>query len=722
MEFCRDNFVKDRKVNLSPSVMSLIYKLWRRPPNLFQLLCIAILLLCFFVSPAYAYIGPGAGFALLSSLFTLFLSFTLALFSLLLLPIRLLYAFLQSGKGYTKAKVKRIVILGFDGLDPDLCETFMQQGVLPHFAELQQNGTFRKLRTTCPPLSPVAWSSFATGVNPSKHRIFDFLHRNPNTYLPELSSLHVRASKKSLTIGGRRLPMRRAQVDFLRKSRSFWKILGEHGIFSQIIRLPITFPPEKFNGHLLSAMCTPDLLGTQGSFTFYTSEKGRADTFTSGTCLFLAKVDAAYVGQLVGPENSYKKGTPPLKLNFQLSVEPESAIIKFNGRKFKLEKNTLSSWIPVKFSIGFGLSIHGICQMLLKTVQPFVELYVSPIHIHPERPAMPISYPHYYSVYLAKLYGVFATLGLAEDTWALNEGILDEETFLDQVYQYQKEREQQLFHILKKNRRGLAVCVFDAADRIQHVFFRYIDDKHPAYREGNTRSKNAVRDVYQCMDTVLGTVLQSIRKDTLLLVMSDHGFKSFRRGININSWLYRHGYLFLQENAQNSTFLQNVDWSKTTAYALGLAGIYLNRQGREKQGIVPAEEVGVLKKKLQTELVDLIDPVTQKGAIRAVYDVEQVNKGPYAAEAPDLVVGYHPGYRISWDGALGSTTDTVFEDNIKAWSGDHGMDPEQVPGILFSNYQIADESPHIMDIAPTVLALFGIKKPDYMDGQELYIT
>lgn len=690
---------------------------WRFP--VFSVVVFILVLIC--TSPAHAYIGPGAGFAMLSSLLTLFLSFIVAFFSLLFLPLRLLFSFLQSGKGYAKAKVKRVVIIGFDGLDPDLCEEFMQKDLLPNFTTLKENGSFRKLRTTCPPLSPVAWSSFATGVNPSKHRIFDFLHRNPNTYLPELSSSQVRQNYKKLTIGNFKIPLGRAQVDFLRKSQSFWNILGKHGIFSQIIRVPITFPPEKFNGHMLSAMCTPDLLGTQGSFTFYTSNKNQLDTLTSGTSVLLEKVQNGYTSYFIGPENSFKKNSTSLRLEFHLSVNGDSADINFNSKKYKLKQGQLSHWIPLAFKTGLG-KIHGICQMLLKTTELDVQLYVSPIHIHPERPAMPISYPHYFSVYLAKLYGSYATLGLAEDTWALNEGILDENQFLDQVYKYQKEREQQLFHMLKKNRRGLAACVFDGADRIQHAFFRYIDQDHPAFQEAEDRIKYAIRNVYQSMDAILGKVLNTIPKDTFLLVMSDHGFKSFRRGININSWLYQNGYLSIKQESDKTDYLQNVDWSQTRAYAIGLAGIYINRQGREKHGIVAPEQVNSLKQELQEKLGGLIDPKTGERAIAQIYDVEAINKGPYAAEAPDLVVGYNPGYRISWDGAVGMTTETIFEDNLKAWSGDHGIDPEQVPGVLFSNYKMVETSPHIMDIAPTVLNMFGIQPPLYMDGQVLHLT
>ncbi len=699
------------------NMFSIRNKTGQRSLSIFSITFVVLLFVL--LTPAQAYIGPGAGFAFISSLFTLFITFVVAFFSLLLLPLRILLSFLRSEKGYSNAKVKRVVILGFDGLDPELVRTFMQQGLLPNFSELSKNGTFKELRTTFPSLSPVAWSSFATGVNPAKHRIFDFLHRNPATYLPELSSCKKSQSKKVMSLGNVQIPLGKARMQFLRKSQSFWKVLGKKGIFSHIIRVPITFPPEKFHGNMLSAMCTPDVQGTQGSFAFYTSAEDVKKTFTNGACFPLKKNGHSYKGTLVGPENNYKKKSQHLTREFYLEVQNGSAELKINGEKYTLAMNRLSPWIPVTFKTGLGGKISGICQMLLKSTTPAVQLYVSPIHINPERPAMPISNPHYYSIYLAKLFGRYATAGLAEDTWALNEGILDDRAFLDQVYRYQHEREEQLFHSLKKTRRGLCACVFDATDRIQHTFFRYLDEHHPALKNAPEQSKNAIRDVYQKADQVLGRVRESVSDDTLIMVMSDHGFKAFRRGININSWLQQHGYLVLKENSEQCKFLQNVDWTRTKAYALGLAGIYINRKGRERQGIVETIEVESLKTKLVSELSGLTDLQTNHIAIHTVYDSEKINKGPYAAEAPDLIVGYNPGYRISWDGAVGMTTDTIFEDNTKAWSGDHGIDPQQVPGVLFSNYKIETGNPHIMDIAPTVLSLFGIDKPAYMDGKEL---
>ena len=676
--------------------------------------------------PAFAYVGPGAGFALLSSLLAIFVSFLLAFFSLLTLPIRFVIRILKKQKIRLRAPLDKVVILGFDGLDPDLYEKFVAKGELPNFKKLQKKGTFKRLGTSFPSLSPVAWSTFATGANPARHNIYDFLTRNPKTYLPELSSAKIGDAKKSLKIGSYEIPLGKPVIQFLRKSKSFWTILGEHGVFSHIIRVPITFPPEKFRGAMLSAMCTPDLQGTQGTFSYYTTESLKNTDYTGGTRLPLTKNKKGYAGELVGPVNSLKKNRAPMKLPFLLSFDAENKKVKisFQGKSHTLNVKEFSPWIQVTFKAGLGVQVQGVCQFYIKQIEPHVQLYVSPINIDPGKPALPISYPFYYSIYLSKLFGTFGSLGLLEDTWALNENVLDDHAFLDQVYLFHEEREKQFFHALRKTQKGVCACVFDCTDRIQHTFFRYIVKDHPADDgKGSEKSKNAILDVYRKADDLLGRTMKQISDNTLLFVLSDHGFKSFARGININSWLHQNGYLTLKNGNFNAQYLQNVDWSKTKAYATGLAGIYLNIRGRESKGVVESgKEATKLKKEIIQKLTGLKDPKTKKEAIHQVYDTQDIYSGPYVQQAPDLIVGYHEGYRISWDGSLGKTTQNIFQDNTKCWSGDHGIDPLLVPGVLFCNFPIKDENPKIMDMAPTILTLFDVPVPKFMDGKPLQIV
>jgi predicted AlkP superfamily phosphohydrolase/phosphomutase len=327
-----------------------------------------------------------------------------------------------------------------------------------------------------------------------------------------------------------------------------------------------------------------------------------------------------------------------------------------------------------------------------------------------------------YSTYLAKKFGPFATLGLAEDTWALNEKILDEREFLQQVWDIHQERENMFFDALDNLDRGVVACVFDSTDRIQHTFMRYLHDDHPANKDRDRiLYKNTIEELYQRCDQLVAKVLDRLDPETVFIIMSDHGFKAFKRGVNINRWLYDHGYLVLKQGATGGEWFEGVDWSKTRAYALGLAGIYLNRKGREGRGIVTAEQVPVLKKELAVKLRGLKDPVRKETAIADIFDSSKVMHGPYLPAAPDLIVGYNPGFRASWSSVTGTVMEDIFTDNTRAWSGDHCIDPRAVPGVFFCNKKVADEQLSIMDIAPTVLDLFGVDRPSYMDGQVLSV-
>lgn len=335
---------------------------------------------------------------------------------------------------------------------------------------------------------------------------------------------------------------------------------------------------------------------------------------------------------------------------------------------------------------------------------------------------MPISHPPYYATYLAKQVGPYATLGLAEDTWALNEGVTDDGTFLKQTYDIDQEREQMFFAALDRLENGSLVCVFDATDRIQHMFWRDLDAGHPAARgRDKATHRDAIRELYQHNDALVGRVRERLRDGDVLMVISDHGFTSFRRGVNVNQWLLREGYLTLKPGADGrGEWLRDVDWSKTRAYVLGLTGLFLNLEGREAQGIVkPGPDAAALKAELITRLRGLRDEEKNAVGINEAFDPAALYRGPYLENAPDLIIGYNAGYRISWDCATGMVAGAIFEDNVKPWSGDHCVDPRLVPGVFFCNRKVDAREPALIDIAPTALKLFGIEPPSYMDGQPL---
>ncbi|SPD73127.1 conserved membrane hypothetical protein [uncultured Desulfobacterium sp.] len=685
-----------------------------------------ILFLLYLPCKAEAYIGPGAGFAVAGSFMAMFIAIILALFTLFSWPVRYVIRAIRGRKTFSRSKVRRIVILGLDGLDPDLVERFIEEGKLPNFDKLRNQGCFRRLETTIPSISPVAWSSFQTGVNPGKHNIFDFLKRDKITYQPILSSVDIRAPRRKMDLGNYQFPLGKANIRLLRKAKPFWNILGEHGIFSSVIRVPITFPPEKFSGVQLSAMCVPDLRGTQGMFSFYTTQKKDQYEKTGGETFFVIMEGDTIKAELPGPDNPFRKDNKTLKLPFIIVKRDEESVdIRINGITFTLNKGIYSEWVKVSFKAVPGIRIRGICKFLLLNVTPDFELYVTPINIDPEKPAMPISHPSVYSTYFAKLIGSYATLGLAEDTWALNEKILGDEDFISQCIRFDEEREKMFVDSLDKVRQGLCVCVFDGTDRIQHTFWRYIDD-HPinfGQRQKHMQHRGAIEEVYKRMDTLVGKTLAKCNdKDTVFMVISDHGFTSFRYGIDLNRWLEENGYLSVKNGKRDGKHLSSIDWSRTRAFAIGLAGIYLNIKGRESKGIVdPGEEADLLRKEIIEKLTGLRDTIRDNLAINQVYNALEVYRGPYKDDAPDLIIGYNRGYRASWETAIGQVTEDVFHENTKAWSGDHCVDPSLVPGVLFCNRPIADDTPRLMDIGPTVLDMFGIDVPGYMDGRPLDI-
>lgn len=679
----------------------------------------------FLTSTAEAYIGPGAGFAFLSSFLVFFLTFFLAIFSFLSWPFRLLFRMIKGRKAYQNSRVDRVIILGFDGMDPELAEKFMAEGKLPNLSRLKKEGTFCKLQTTTPAISPVAWSSFMTGCEPSKHNIFDFLSRNPKTYLPDLSSARIGPPRKFLSLGKYRLPLSKPEIRLMRKSQPFWKILGDQGIFSTILRVPITFPPEKFAGHLLSGMCLPDLKGSQGTFLFYTTNPERVQKKEGGESLLVKREGDTINTFISGPENSLLKKPEEIRLPMTIKFgrNPDKVTVKVSGQSFELQKGAFSPWIKLSFPAGLGMKVRGIARFYLLSTQPHFELYITPLNIDPEKPALPISHPFIYSSYLAKLFGSYVTLGEANDTWALNEGVLPEEAFLELAYSFHQDWEKIFFNALKKTRRGLVACVFETTDSIQHMFWRYLDKTHPAY-QATARLPSGARvleELYVKMDELVGRTLEKIDQKTCLIIMSDHGFKPFRRGVNLNSWLYLNGYLSLKDGVEQSEeWFKQVDWTKTRAYALGLAGIYLNLKGREENGIVePGEESQKLKQELIEKLSGLKDQEKGQVAINRLIDTEKIYHGPYRDNAPDLIVAYNHGYRASWDSVTGKVNRVVFEDNKKAWSADHCLDPALVPGVFFTNLKLDPKNPSIMDIAPTVLDLFGVRVPKYMDGKSL---
>ncbi len=682
-----------------------------------------------------AYIGPGAGFALGGSFLFAFAGILLAVVAVLAWPVRVLLRSLRGRGKRRSGAAKRVVVLGLDGFDPVICRRMMDAGDLPNLSALRDEGGYRPLLTTYPAMSPVGWSTFATGVDPSGHNIFDFLSRDLVTHLPVLSStrLHQRPTR---SLGPIPLPGGGPHFELLRRSKPFWKTCAETGLASTILRVPITFPPDKFGGKLLSAMCVPDLRGTQGTFSHYTSAGARlgdkAARTTGGVRLELQESgNDHFESFLTGPDLPDGTGSMTLPISVTVDTSGRRAAFTIGPEEFSLGADEYSPWISVVFGSG-AAKAHGICKVRITSFEPGFSFYITPVNIDPRNPAMPISNPPHLAMAYSRLQGSFATLGLAEDTWALNERVIDEQAFLDQAWAIHEERRTQFFHALKRQPDGVVSCVFDATDRIQHMFFRYLDPEHPA-NEGKDveKHKDVIPDLYRKADALVGETRAELKKGDALLVISDHGFKTFQRSVNLNNWFRENGYLFLKTDPSEGPLpelkagdrfeVAEIDWPRTKAYTNGLAGFFLNLKGRETDGCVPPSEAGALKK----ELIDALRGLPDNGrggteAITDLWDRDEIFHGPYKSNSPDVIVGYKPGYRADWDAAIGALGHQVISDNTRSWSGDHCMDPRQVPGVLFSSKPFVATKPALLDMAPTILDLLGVTAPAHMTGASIF--
>ncbi|MBS3818464.1 alkaline phosphatase family protein [bacterium] len=619
---------------------------------------------------------------------------------------------------------KKAIVLGFDGIDPQLLEHWMNEGKLPSFQKLRRQGGFRPLQTSIPPQSPVAWSNFINGTNPGGHAIFDFIHRNPENYIPIFSASKTIPPNNHLSLGNLKIPLTGGDVKLMRKGKAFWQILGEHDIPATVFKIPSNYPPDSSKQRTLSGMGTPDILGSYGIFNFYTTAGANIDENLGGGRIHQVYVIGNRVEtKLPGPVNSFKQSRPETEVEFKVYIDPKNPVAKIaiQGQEFILKEGEWSGWKRIHFHMIPTQSVSGICRFYLKQIRPEFKLYVSPVNIDPADPALPISTPQSYAQELENKFGPFYTQGLPADTSALDSDILDDEEFLHQDDIVLQERKKMYEYELSRFESGLLFYYLSSTDQRQHMFWRHIDPHHPIYQpQLAAKYGNAIENIYKEADKMLGKALNKADKNTVLMVMSDHGFTPFRRSFNVNTWLKEMGYLnLINERKQGEEdFFLNTDWSHTKAYALGLNSLYINQRGREGQGIVPSgKEKENLVREIAKNLEKFRDPKTGEKVVRRAFVTQDVYTGDYAQQAPDIILGFNRGYRTSWSSPLGKIPKPVIEDNKEKWSGDHCMDPQVIPGIFLANRRIKANSPALYDLTPTILKIFGIKPPPHMIGK-----
>jgi predicted AlkP superfamily phosphohydrolase/phosphomutase len=617
-----------------------------------------------------------------------------------------------------KPTFKKVIVIGLDGFEPTILEAMQQKGDLPHLTKLKNQGSYSHLGTTYPAQTPVAWSTFSTGTNPGGHGIFDFLGRDLQTYFPILAL--NRYEQKNAFVP--------PQVINLRRGIPIWKVLSQAGIPSAIIRNACTYPPDEINGRMLAGVGVPDMRGGLGTSTFYTSNPEIKAETSEKVIQIRPDGNGTVITQLIGPFNPKDKSDITVEITLRIHKGQKKVIIQTDGQPTSLEvpEGQWSDWLKVKFKIGFLQSVRGMVRFYLVRCEPEFELYASPINFDPDAPWFPISSPPEYAQELQKKVGTYYTTGMVEDHEGIINGRFDETAFLQQCSDVMHEREKMLLYELERMPEGLIFCLFDTPDRLQHIFWRFREKEHPANKNGiDPKMLHVIEDHYRSCDAMVGEALEYSDDRTLFIVLSDHGMSSFQRGLNLNTWLFENGYLFLNNGIkpgeEAGDFLKGLDWSRTKAYSLGLGAIYLNMKGREKQGIIDASEVGKVKNSIITSLTGLRDPQRGTIVVRSVMAREQIYSGEYISEAPDLLVNFSPGYRVSWGTPLGGVPVGLFEDNCKKWGGDHVIDPVLIPGVLLMNRSFNAEGPNILDMAPTILDALGVPKYTAMEGESLLL-
>ncbi len=588
----------------------------------------------------------------------------------------------------SQAGGRQLIVLGVDGMDPGFIERHWAD--LPNLARMRSEGSFSRLATTNPAQSPTAWSTFITGLDPAEHGIFDFVHRDPTTMEPFLSyAATPEQARFRIPLGPYELPLSRSKVMSLRHGKPFWQMLGEHGIPATIIRMPTNYPPVE-SGAGLSGMGTPDLQGTQGTFTYFTDDTGDVARIVNGGMISRAEVkDGRAVLRVEGPPNSLRKDRRATYAELTVDVDPARALARLSAADTVaiLKEGEWSDWLPVNFAmLPHLVSVRGMVRVYAKQFHPQFELYVSPVNVDPDKAALPISAPVSFSRDISRDTGKFYTLGIPEDTAAMRQGVFDLAQFLKQSELVMSDERKLLDYSLGHFQDGLLFFYFSSVDQNSHMLWGQHDAE--------------LLKVYRNFDAALGEVRRR-KPGTEVMVMSDHGFTSFDRAVDLNRWLQHQGLL--------ASAGGKIDWAHTKAYVLGLNAIYLNMAGPERTSLL---------QQIRTGLLELRDPADGRAAVETV--VELHPSAENARIAPDLEVGYARGYRTSWVSGEGGVSGEVFSDNTDAWIADHCVNPEDVPGVLFTSRKTEAVKPRLKDLPVSLLEFFGITPNPAMTGHSIY--
>jgi predicted AlkP superfamily phosphohydrolase/phosphomutase len=618
----------------------------------------------------------------------------------------------------------RVVILGFDGVDPELAQEMMDKGELPNLAQLAKTGSFQPLGSSNPPQSPTAWSSFATCMSPLNHGIYDFLKRNPSNYIPAPGfGTTLRAELNA--DGSLKTPPR---YESFRNGDSFWKMASDQGLKVKALVVPFAYPAEDLGAECrqLCGLDAPDIRGTQSTYFAFSDAFTQAETPVAGGVRmklnFVDKVAKVEVPGIGIP------GTRPLqyaKVPMTVAVDraAREVTITIQGAPFTLKEGAWSGWQEWDFALSAQYHVKAISRFHCTEAGDVVRLYMTCLQMHPRDQMIAVTTPRSYGAELADRYGLFKTIGWYYDTKALQQGDLREEQFIEDLHRSTDWKAQLCYDEIDAGNFDLLISAWTSTDRAAHMFWGYRDPKHPVYTpEKAAKYGRVVEEMYKKMDGIVGNVMKKLKPEDLLMVMSDHGFHSFRTSFSVNTWLIQQGYLATKSGqpytSDNERYLMGIDWSKTKAYGLGLGMVFLNLRGREAQGTVEPAEAPALIAEIREKLLALTDPATGEKVFTAVY-VHVNPQGAAVGDAPDLQLGYAEGYQTNKVSAAGGAPKELFEPNNDKWSGEHASsDMATTKGILFSNKPL-ETDPKLEDLGVTTLKYLGLSVPSHLEGKPL---
>ncbi len=614
-----------------------------------------------------------------------------------------------------------VFVLGVDGMDPGILQRLMDEGKMPNFARLARDGSFQPLATSNPPQSPVAWSTFVTGLDPGGHGIFDFVHRDPKSYLPISSATPPPGEPgRALHLFGYYLPIGGESPRNNRGGVPFWDALHDAGVPVEVYRMPGNYPPTPSKAKTLSGMGTVDMRGGYGVYTWFTDQPVPGRSALKGDIQLVSVQDDdldgipdTVRGTLKGPPDIFR--LPPGKvpgdgdyltapITIRLDAEAPVALVEVGDSRALLKEGEWTDWMDVRFDPlpGGVMALTGMVRFYAKQLRPGFQVYASPVNISPAG---------------------------KEDTNALKDRMFTDDDYVAQVALVQKDAEAMLDLALARFTRGAMTFVYLSDIDLQcHMLWRHKDPKypdappHPAREEAAARAHaNDIEGYYRHVDAMLGRVRERLPEDTVLIVMSDHGFQPFTREVHVDAWLRDNGWLALKDGKRTGHIATgDVDWTKTRAYGIGFNSVYLNLQGREADGIVPPAEADAVAGELSRQLLAFTDPKNGKAVVRRVFRGREAFHGPRVAEGPDLLVGYDVGYGASDQTTLGEVTDEVIEDNTSRWSGNHLMDPAVVPGVVLANRRITGEGHGLVDVTATILDWYGVPLSEGMSGKSIF--